>query len=61
MDQKFKALPVKNVVGRREIVIKPVSPEFSQLKFVSSMSILGDGKVSLILDIENLFETEGAA
>ncbi|MDD3014640.1 MAG: chemotaxis protein CheA [Candidatus Gastranaerophilales bacterium] len=59
MDQKFKALPVRNVVGRREIVVKPVSPEFSQLKFVSSMSILGDGKVSLILDIENLFETEG--
>ena len=61
MDQKYKALPVRNVVGRREIVVKPVSPEFSQLKFVSSMSILGDGKVSLILDIENLFETEGVA
>jgi len=55
LDQKFKALPVKNVIGRQEIVVKPVGEEFSGLKYVSGMSILGDGKVSLILDIDHLF------
>lgn len=60
LDQKFKALPVRNVIGRQEIVVKPAGKEFASLNFISGMSILGDGKVSLILDIECLFETEGA-
>lgn len=60
MDQKYKALPVRNVIGRQEIVVKPAGEEFSRLKYVSGMSILGDGKVSLILDIEHLYEKEGA-
>ena len=55
MDQKYIALPVRNVLNRQEVVIKPVSEEFSHLDFVSGMSILGDGKVSLILDIESMF------
>lgn len=55
MDQKYIALPVKNVLNRQEVVIKPVSEEFSGLDFISGMSILGDGKVSLILDIESMF------
>jgi len=60
MDRKFTALPVRNIIGRQEIVIKPSGEEFSHLAYVSGMSILGDGKVSLILDIEYLFEAEGA-
>ncbi|MCK7467722.1 MAG: chemotaxis protein CheW [Desulfosudis oleivorans] len=60
-EQKYKALPARNVIGRQEIVVKPVGEEFSGLKFISGMSILGDGKVSLILDIDYLFEAEGAA
>lgn len=55
MDQKHIALPVRNVLNRQEVVIKPVSEEFSALDYVSGMSILGDGKVSLILDIESMF------
>jgi len=60
LDQKYKAIPVRNVIGRQEVVVKPVNEEFSNLSFISGMSILGDGKVSLILDVENLFTTEGA-
>lgn len=59
LDQKLKALPVQSIVGRREIVVKPLGDEFSQLKFISGASILGDGKVGLILDVENLFKLEG--
>lgn len=56
LDQKYVALPVKNVVNRQEIVVKPVAEEFLHLDYISGMSILGDGKVSLILDVENLFK-----
>lgn len=59
LDQKLKALPVQGIQGRREIVVKSLSEEFLKLNFVSGASILGDGKVSLILDIENLFKMEG--
>jgi two-component system chemotaxis sensor kinase CheA len=58
LEQKFKALPVRQVVDRREIVVKPLGSEFRDLNYVSGASILGDGLVSLILDIENLFKME---
>ncbi len=58
VEQKLKALPVRNVVDRREIVIKPLGSEFSELDYVSGASILGDGTVALILDIENLYKAE---
>ncbi len=56
LEQKLKALPVQSIVGRREIVVKPVGSEFRDVDFISGASILGDGKVSLILDIETLFK-----
>lgn len=59
LEHKYKALPVRNVIGRQEIVVKPIGEEFSGLKYISGMSILGDGKVSLILDVEHIFKTEG--
>lgn len=59
LDQKLKALPVQGIEGRREIVVKSLGEEFLELNFVSGASILGDGKVSLILDVENLFKMEG--
>lgn len=58
LEQKLKALPVRSIVGRREIVVKPLGSEFSNLDFLSGASILGDGRVSFILDIENLFKIE---
>jgi len=58
-DQEFRALPISNVLNRQEVVVKPVGEEFAGLKYISGMSILGDGKVSLILDIDYLFKMEG--
>ncbi len=58
-DQEFRALPINNVLNRQEVVVKPAGEEFSGLKYISGMSILGDGKVSLILDIDYLFRMEG--
>ena len=58
LDQELKALPITNVLNRQEVVVKPVGEEFSNLKYISGMSILGTGKVSLILDIDYLFKKE---
>lgn len=58
LDQELKALPILNVINRQEVVVKPVSEEFSHLKYISGMSILGTGKVSLILDIDYMFKKE---
>jgi len=55
---ELKALPITNVINRQEVVVKPVGDEFSNLKYISGMSILGTGKVSLILDIDYLFKKE---
>lgn len=58
LDQELRAVPIKNVINRQEVVVKPVGEEFSHLKYISGMSILGTGKVSLILDIDYLFRKE---
>lgn len=58
-DQEYRALAINNVLNRQEVVVKPVGEEFSGLKYISGMSILGDGRVSLILDIDYLFRMEG--
>lgn len=58
LEQELRALPIRNVINRQEVVVKPVSEEFSHLKYISGMSILGTGKVSLILDIDYLFRKE---
>lgn len=58
LEQELRALPIKNVISRQEVVVKPVGEEFSHLKYISGMSILGTGRVSLILDIDYLFRKE---
>lgn len=59
LEQKQKALPVSSIVGKQEVVVKSLGYEFGSLDFISGASILGDGKVSLIFDVENLFRLEG--
>jgi two-component system chemotaxis sensor kinase CheA len=59
LEQKFKALPVESIVDRREIVVKPLGSDFRHLDYAAGASILGDGRVSLILDVENLFKMGG--
>ncbi|VAX35214.1 Signal transduction histidine kinase CheA [hydrothermal vent metagenome] len=41
---------VDSLIGESEIVIKPLSHHFSNIKGVSGATILGDGQISLILD-----------
>ena len=45
------ALQVEDLMGSREIVIKPVGTQFSTVDCVSGATILGDGSVVMILDM----------
>ncbi|NBA96636.1 Hpt domain-containing protein [Pseudomonas sp. R5(2019)] len=49
-DQRF-AVQVDAVAGSREIVVKSLGPQFAAVPGLSGATILGDGRVVLILDL----------
>jgi len=49
--EKLYGLAVDNLIGQQEIVIKNVGKYLSGIKTISGATILGDGKVALILDV----------
>lgn len=49
------ALHTAALLGRREIVIKPLSRMFSGVKGLAGAAVLGDGSVALILDPRTVF------
>jgi chemosensory pili system protein ChpA (sensor histidine kinase/response regulator) len=49
------AIQVDGLGGTREVVIKPVGPQLSAIKGLAGATILGDGRVILILDIPGLW------
>ncbi|MCW8957143.1 MAG: Hpt domain-containing protein, partial [Gammaproteobacteria bacterium] len=51
---QFVALHVDDLLGRREIVVKPVGPQIGHVRTISGATILGDGRVVLILDMNSL-------
>lgn len=55
MDQKLLAFPVEKIISRQEIVSKPLINELNRVGYASGASILGDGSVALILDVEAMF------
>lgn len=57
-DQKLRALPVSDIVDKREIVVKALGECFQNLNYAAGASILGDGKVAIIIDVEHLFTNE---
>jgi two-component system chemotaxis sensor kinase CheA len=44
------ALGVDRLVGKEDLVLKPLCPELSAVRGLAGMAIRGDGKVTLILD-----------
>ncbi len=52
------AFLVDEIFGNREIVVKPLGPPLNQLAYYSGATILGDGKVALILDMPGLIRTK---
>lgn len=52
------AIAVDGLAGAREIVVKPLGPQLSEIKGLAGATILGDGRVVLILDIAGLWYRE---
>ena len=54
------ALFVDEILGQQQTVVKGLSKYFAAVKGVSGCTILGDGAVSLILDVSGLVEKAGS-
>jgi two-component system chemotaxis sensor kinase CheA len=50
------ALAVDHVIGEQDIVIKSMAENYRNVQGVAGASILGDGRVSLILDVASLID-----
>ncbi|MCX5906137.1 MAG: chemotaxis protein CheA [Deltaproteobacteria bacterium] len=51
-----KGLLVDDLIGKQEVVIKNLGEKFQTLKGVAGATIMGDGRVGLILDVQGIFE-----
>ncbi|MDK2798560.1 MAG: two-component system, chemotaxis family, sensor kinase CheA [Clostridiales bacterium] len=51
---KFSGFVVDNLIGQQEIVIKSLGKHLSGIKNIAGATILGDGQVALILDVNSL-------
>ena len=52
--EKQAGLLIDGLIGQQEIVIKPLGKYLSNIKYLSGATILGNGNISLILDINSL-------
>lgn len=52
--EKQAGLLVDSLIGQQEIVIKPMGKYLSNIKYLSGATILGNGSISLILDVNSL-------
>jgi len=56
VDQKMLVLNVDKIINRQDVVSKPLAADYASVPYANSASILGDGIVSLILDIDAIFK-----
>ena len=54
----LKGLMVDDLIGKQEVVIKNLGEMLKAGRAVSGGTIMGDGRVGLILDVHGLFESE---
>jgi len=52
-------LIIDKILGTEEIVVKPMHPALKSLKIYSGATVMGDGKVALILDVNGIAEHAG--
>src|SRR5690606_12713160 len=55
------AVAIDQVVGNREIVVKPVGPQVASLPGIFGATIMGDGSVVVILDVAPLVRRQETA
>ena len=54
------ALQVEAVLGNQEIIVKPVNPHFNGVPGISGATVLGDGRVVVVLDLAALVRHIGS-
>lgn len=54
--EKKIGLMVDSLIGEEDVVIKPLKDQFTNSPGIAGASILGDGSVSLIIDVSQLLE-----
>ncbi len=52
---KHYAIVAEAIIGEFQAVIKPLGKAFSDVKYLSGASLLGDGSIALLLDTEKLW------
>lgn len=57
--EKRVGIVVDRTLGNQEIVIKPLGKYIGQPKYIAGATIMGDGKVALILDVGSIVREEG--
>lgn len=55
-EEKKVGLMVDSLIGEEDVVIKPLKDQFTSSPGIAGASILGDGSVSLIIDVSQLLE-----
>ena len=55
LENKRLALLVDKIIGRFDVVSKPLEGAFTNVGYATRASIMGDGLVSLLLDVESIF------
>jgi two-component system chemotaxis sensor kinase CheA len=58
-EQEQAALLVDEILGQQQVVIKSLEANFARVLGVAGATILGDGSVSLILDVPELMSMAG--
>ena len=61
VDNRNYAVQVDALIGSREIVVKSLGPQFSRVPGLSGATVLGDGRVVVILDLQGLLRDQSAA
>ncbi|MEM7508936.1 MAG: chemotaxis protein CheA [Pseudomonadota bacterium] len=55
------AIIVDELIGQRQVVLKSLEANFRRVEGISGATILGDGRVALILDVSSLLEMSTSA
>jgi len=55
-DKRKFMLLVDEVIAKREVVIKTLGEKFKKMKGITSGTVLGGGKIGLVLDVDQIVE-----
>jgi two-component system chemotaxis sensor kinase CheA len=60
VDNRRAALLVDSLIGQQQLVVKSVETNLHAVPGVAGATILGDGRVALILDVNTIVRTNAA-